>query len=92
MHTELLVAFPPDLVKAEERDLPTDVDAWWIDAVYTLFLQPFLGIDSASSHGKRQGRWHCNGHNIQGPNNQLLPGCLDTSNHRLLMGLGKYHA
>lgn len=79
--------FSLNLVKAEEWNFATDVDAWWTDAEDALSLQPALGVDSASGDGSRQGRRHCDGHNIQAPHHQLQPGCLHTQPAQSVLSL-----
>lgn len=70
--------FPSHFVKAEDGDLPADVDAGRTDAEDAVALQAALGVDGSSGDGGRQGCRHHDGHNVQGSNYQFLPGRLDT--------------
>lgn len=54
----------PHLVKAEERNLSTDVDARGAYAEHALFFEAPLGIDGPRCYGSRESRWDHNGHNI----------------------------
>lgn len=77
-----IIFFPSYLVKAEDWELATDIDARWTDAEDALVLEPSLCIDGASSDGCRQCWRHYNGHNIQSPNDHLLQAGLDIHQDR----------
>lgn len=77
-----IILFPSHLVKAEDWELATDVDAWWTDAEDALVLKSALCIDGAGGESCRQCRRHYNGHNVQSPNDQLRPGGLDIHQDR----------
>lgn len=77
-----IILFPSHLVKAEDREFATDVDARWADTEDALVLQSALCIDGASGDSCRQCRRHYNGHNIQSPNYHLLQAGLDIHQDR----------
>ena len=59
------------LVKAEDGDFPTNINAGRADAEDALLFKPSLGIDGASGDGCRQRWWHYDGHNVQHANHTL---------------------
>lgn len=52
-------------VKADQIDLPTDVDPLWADAEDTNVFEASLCIHNASCHGSWQRWWHSDGYDVQ---------------------------
>ena len=55
------------LIKADNVDGPTDVDAARADTVDLALLQSTLGEHDADSKGRWESGGHCNGHQVHGP-------------------------
>lgn len=60
------------LVKADQIDLPTDVDPLWADAEYANVFEASLGIHNASGHGGWKCWWHSDRDYVQGLNDDGL--------------------
>lgn len=52
-------------VKADQIDLPTDVDPLWADAEDANVFEASLCIHNASCHGSWQRWWHSDGYDVQ---------------------------
>lgn len=60
------------LVKADQIDLPTNVNPLWADAKNANIFKASLGIHNTSRHGCGQ-RWgNCDGNDVQGLNDDGL--------------------
>lgn len=57
------------LVKTDQIYLSTDIDPLWADAENSDVFQPTLRIHNSGCHGSWQCRWHSDGDNVQGLNN-----------------------
>lgn len=64
------------LVKAEERNLSTDIDARRTYAEHAVFLEAPLGVDCACCQSSRKSWRHHNGYNVQRTDHELCPCCL----------------
>lgn len=53
------------LVKADQIDLPTDVDPLWADAEYADVFEASLSIHNASCHGGWKCWWHSDSDDVQ---------------------------
>lgn len=60
------------LVKADQIYLSADVDPLWADAENANAFEASLGIHNAGGHGSRQCRWHSDGDDVQGLNDDGL--------------------
>lgn len=52
------------LVKADQVDLPTDIDPLWADAENANVFEASLGVHNAGCHGSWQRRWHSDSNDI----------------------------
>lgn len=60
------------LVKADQIDLPADINPLWTDAENTNVFEASLGVHNTSRHGGWQRRWHSDGDDVQGLNDDGL--------------------
>lgn len=60
------------LVKADQINLPTDVDPLWADAENANVFEATLGIHNACCHGSWQCWWHSDSDDVEGFNDDAL--------------------
>lgn len=63
-------------VKANEVDLPADINPLWSDAENLLFLQPPLGVNGACGQGSRDGGRHSRSEEEEGHGHNICHGLL----------------
>ncbi len=60
------------LVKADQIDLSADIDPLWADAENAKVFEASLGVHNTGCHGGWQRRWHGDGDDVQGLNDDGL--------------------
>ena len=60
------------LVKADQIDLPANINPLWANAENANVFEASLGVHNTSCHGSWQRRWHSDGDDVQGLNDDGL--------------------
>lgn len=64
-------------IKADQIDLPTDVDSLGADAENADEFKTSLGVHNSSRHGCGQSWWNCDGYDVQRLDDDGFCWCLD---------------